>query len=471
VVKVLELSSPKGRATSRVLVAAYLLRIYLSINSLGFTVSLPSIMEDLGFIAFYPVLLVLNSSSMAVLALVGGKLIDILGVKRMTVLAVSGVSLAALGAAFAPNLPVFVAFYMVMACCHGTGITMPVAMICDISSQEERPYYMGLYSAANNVGLLVGPLLGGLITDTLGYRFISLFPLALSVTALFLVIRYYPEKAKKSIPVTFDGVGAALSSMAIAGFIALLNVGGKYLPWSSPVLWGGGMAVAALVAVFLIWERRAPEPLLNLKLFSIPSFSVGVIMVLLGMPSINLCANYVTLYVQNGLGGTATFSGTFALPKTLCVLLVTVGLSKWLSQRKHQYKQFLILGGCITVFSSLLVFFGLQWLVGGARVFLLYGITSLYGIAEGFCFMIVYPYYQKNIPAKYLGSGVSVQTLCTTLGTSFSATTFGSILNGWDDNVFTAFPWMGLAVMVAALIYLVLGGFGMDLGGKDAGAF
>ena len=239
-VKVLGLSSPKGRATSRVLVAAYLLRIYLSINSLGFTVSLPSIMEDLGFIAFYPVLLVLNSSSMAVLALVGGKLIDILGVKRMTVLAVSGVSLAALGAAFAPNLPVFVAFYMVMACCHGTGITMPVAMICDISSQEERPHYMGLYSAANNVGLLVGPLLGGLITDTLGYRFISLFPLALSVTALFLVIRYYPEKAKKSVPVTFDGVGAALSSMAIAGFIALLNVGGKYLPWSSPVLWGGG---------------------------------------------------------------------------------------------------------------------------------------------------------------------------------------------------------------------------------------
>ena len=99
-----------------------------------------------------------------------------------------------------------------------------------------------------------------------------------------MVIRYYPEKAKKPAPVTFDGVGAALSSMAIAGFIALLNVGGKYLPWSSPVLWGGGFAVAALVAVFLIWERRAPEPLLNLKLFSIPSFSVGVIMVLLGMP-------------------------------------------------------------------------------------------------------------------------------------------------------------------------------------------
>ena len=86
----------------------------------------PSIMEDLGFIAFYPILLVLNSSSMAVLALVGGKLIDILGVKRMTVLAVSGVPPAALGAA-APESA------CVCGVLHGHGllsrhrITMPVA--------------------------------------------------------------------------------------------------------------------------------------------------------------------------------------------------------------------------------------------------------------------------------------------------------------------------------------------------------
>jgi len=451
------------RSQKRVLAAAYILRVYLSINSLGFTVSLPTIMKDFGALDFYPVLMVLNTASMAILALVGGKLIDMIGVKRMTVFAAAGVSVAAAFAAFAPNLPVFVVFYVCMAACHGIGISMPVAMICDVTHSEERSRYMGLYSAANNLGLLVGPLLGGFVTDHFGYHITPLYPLIMPAAVLYLVIRYYPAVKQKADLRGLDLPGSLLSALTIASFIVVLNIGGKYFPWSSPVVWGTAAAFAVFLISFLLWEKRSAHPLLNLRLFRIPSFSVGVAMVLLGMPSINLAANYVTLFVQSGMGYSATFSGTFALPKTLFVLLVTVVLGGWISRRAHQHKMFLILGGCITAASSVLLYFGTQGphLVS---IIVLYLVTSLYGVGEGLCYMTTHPYYQKDIPEEDIGSGISVQTLCTTMGATLSATSYGAVLNGFGGDVAVAFPYMGLVVVAATAVYLLLGIFFVRFG-------
>lgn len=194
-----------------------------------------------------------------------------------------------------------------------------------------------------------------------------------------------------------------------------------------------------------------------------PVFFGGVAMVLLGMPSINLAANYVTLFVQSGMGYSATFSGTFALPKTLFVLLVTVVLGGWISRRAHQHKMFLILGGCITAASSFLLYFGTQGphLVS---IIVLYLVTSLYGIGEGLCYMTTHPYYQKDIPEEDIGSGISVQTLCTTMGATLSATSYGAVLNGFGGDVDVAFPYMGLVVVAATAVYLLLGIFFVRFG-------
>ncbi|MDD2955312.1 MAG: MFS transporter [Oscillospiraceae bacterium] len=454
------------RSKQRSLAAAYILRVYLSINSLGFTVSLPTIMKEFGALDFYPVLMVLNTASMAILALVGGKLIDMVGVKRMTVVAVTGVSVAAAFAAFAPNLSIFVIFYIAMAACHGIGISMPVAIICDVTHSEERSRYMGLYSAANNLGLLVGPLLGGVVTDNLGYHITPLYPLFMPVVVLFLIIRYYPKK-QSAVRQHLDIPGALLSALVIASFLVVLNVGGKYFPWSSPVVWGTAIAFVVFLLAFLFWEKRSSRPLLNLRLFKIPSFTIGVLMVLLGMPSINLAANYVTLYVQSGMGYSATFSGTFALPKTCFVILVTVVLGGWLSRHTSWHKGLLILGACVTFGTSLLLFFGTGTGSNTLTILVLYVVTSFYGVGEGLNYMTAHPYYQKDLPESDLGSGISVQTLCTTMGATLSATSYGAVLNGFGGDVAVAFPYMGLVVCVASALYLVLGIFFVKFGTKE----
>lgn len=445
-----------AKPKQRVLCAAYLLRVYLSVNTLGFTVSLPAIMKSYNALDFYPILIVLYSTSMTMLALIGGKIIDMIGVKRMTVIATAGVSLTAACAAFAPNLPCFVALYVLMGVCHGIGITMPVAIICSVTDGAERPRFMGLYSAANNVGLLVGPLLGGFVTDNLSYRITPLYPLAMPAVALYLIIRYYPFWQRPQERQTLDAAGSVLSILTIATFVVALNIGGKYFPWDSPVVYATVIAFVIFLAAFLLREKRSDHPLINLKLFRIPSFSAGVVMVLLAVPSINLAANYVTLFVQSGMGYSATFSGTFALPKTFFVILFTVFLGRWLLLKRIRQKFLLIAGGWIIVGGSLLLFAG----IGDskpANIAVLYVVTSLYGIGEGICYMILHPFYQKDIPEADLGSGVSVQTLCTTMGSALSATTYGAILNGFGGDINVAFPYMGLAVLAAAGLYLLLG--------------
>lgn len=443
------------RLRNKLLLAAYLIRVYLSLNSLGFTVSLPTIMERFDALDMYPIMVVLSSSSMAVLALTGGRLIDRLGIKTMTLLAVGGVALSAICAGFAPSLPVFIACYMLMAMCHGMGISMPVAIICETTNTRERSRYMGYYSAANNLGLFLGPMLGGLIIDHFSPRIIPLYTLAMPLIVLWIVARHYPRKTRRPAGGRFDLPGALLSSAAIAALVIVLNMGGRYIPWRSPLIAGGLAAVALLIAAFILVEKHSARPFLDLKLFRIPSFAVGVALVFLGMPSISLCASYVTLFVQKGLGGSAAFSGTFALPKTFFVLLITAVFNRHIAERPRLHRVLMPLGGVLIAATALLLHFATQ----GSRtmtIVALYCAASLFGIGEGLCYMLAHPYCQKDLPQASLGAGVSVQTLCTTLGSCMASTTFGAILSFHGGSINAAFPQMALVVCIAGSLYALI---------------
>ena len=158
----------------------------------------------------------------------------------------------------------------------GAALIMPatLSIIANVFSGEERGKAIGIWAALAAVGIGLGPLAGGLLLEWFEWWSVFLVNVPFAAAALLLGIRYVPE-SRDPAPGSFDLLGAALST---AGFSALVYaiIEAPERGWTQPhrslaIL----TASVVLIAAFLWWERRMPEPMLNLDFFRSASFSVG----------------------------------------------------------------------------------------------------------------------------------------------------------------------------------------------------
>ena len=155
-----------------------------------------------------------------------------------------------------------------------------MAMIADIFPPQQRGRALGLYMTIIGTGAISGPIVGGLLVESLGWRsvFFATVPVGILAALLALVIFNMPRPARTEGSVSreqFDWLGASLSSGGLVVF--LLSMTNAYrFGWGSLPVVAGITAAAVFVIVFLWWEMRAPNPMLDLSLFKSRAFSMGV---------------------------------------------------------------------------------------------------------------------------------------------------------------------------------------------------
>lgn len=436
----------------RSLYAAYLLRIYLSLNNLGFSVSLPVITAQYDALEWFAAILVVGSTASTIVSAFAGRFTIMLGRKRAALLFTVGTAVTSLFCAFAGSLSLFITGYFFMNLFYGVASTMPVALVVDSTDPEERSRFMSLYSVMNNVGSLLGPLLGGFITDLFGFRFTPVYPLPLAAVSLFLLARHYKQPAVV-VHEPFDFAGGVLIAGGVGSLIVFLNTAGKQLAWSSPVLWGlGGMFLLCLL-VFLRQGRRCPYAIIPLRMFSIPSFSAANILIPLILPQMSLSSNFTLLLVQSGMGRSAASSATYAIPKTAAIILMSMVFGRWISHHHTWQKRFVVWGGCIIGAVELCM-----GLCGKMEVFpvLLYGFTFILGIGEAMYYMTLYPLYQRDLDAKQLPAGISAQFLIAMLSMSLTSTAYGAILAAMNNDIMAAYPVMCFVTLIPTGLYLLV---------------
>ena len=430
------------------------LRLYMNLVSLGLIVSLPVIIKGFNSMHLYPVVAVSYTAIYAITSLLGGKLGIYLGRKMTILTALSGIMVGSVACAFAPTLGLFMVGYVAFALAYGVSLSMPIALLCDVSTIEERPHYMGIYTSANNIGMLIGPFLGGFITDNLGFTFTPIYSLPLAVVSLVLLGIYYPKHVKKEHKVKFDYVGIILLALGIAPFVIGLNLGGRVYPWSSPgiiIMIVGGIVFAT---AFVIHERKIKNPLLSVKLFKIPSFSISIIMLVLIVTYFTISNNYVILFIQDGLGLSATMSGTLAIPKTSIVLILAAVLGKRLTRSKKRHKMFMLLSGAVIALSELIIV-----LTAGSETVMvfLYVCMALFGVGEVFYFMTLQPHMMSELQAEDVHAAMSIQSFATVMGICVMSAVSGVILNASGGDIYSSFPKMSLIAMACSLIFVLIG--------------
>jgi len=310
----------------------------------------------------------------------------------------------------------------------GAGALFPIALavIGDLFSPSERGRYQGLFGAVFGLSVLIGPAIGGLLTDTVGWPFVFFFNLPIGAVVFYVVWRNLPSYHLGGDKPVIDYVGAALFTAALVPIlIGLTNK--QSADWTDPIV--GGLILVGLVIgiVFLVAEARAREPIVPLELFRIRSFSISVAAFFLASFGFLAAVVFLPRWFQVVNGSSATESGYQILP-LLGGLIISATAAGQLVARTGRYKA-LIFAALVTMAAGLFLLTNLRADTPIPLVWLWMFIT---GIGVGPSFAVFTLIVQNNVPIQRLGTATSnltfFQSVGGTIGLAITGTIFGTTL-------------------------------------------
>lgn len=393
----------------------------------GFTmpVVFPSLMAHYDMMAYYAILGGISSLFSCLITPIGGKLGDRFGRRRVCMVAGYIRLILMMFCAIPTSGPVFFVVYSVGTFAGGLLNAYPSAILSDVTKPEERPRWFGLFGTINGASLLIGLLGGGLVVDYLGPFNVFWFFAPWGVAALILLTIFYPNKpAEEARPIDWGGI--ALLAVGLTCILAWCAFGGTYIDRSS--VFGVALLVVgiAVMAVLLLYERKASDPLINLQLFRNRNFSMSFSCHLLIAPMMCLCSSVLVLFGQMSLGLSATVSGTLALPKNILFLILPTFFGAWIARDQSRFRTtFLGCGIAITIASLLASF----WSVN-TSVYVVYAVMLIFGIGTSFQAVSIQPYMQIAVNPQEMGIASALLMFANSIGVAMFNAFYNIFYNG-----------------------------------------
>jgi len=305
----------------------------------------------------------------------------------------------------------------------GAGALFPIALavIGDLFAPSERGRYQGLFGAVFGVSILIGPAIGGIITDTIGWHWVFFVNLPVGAFVLFMVWRYLPSYHLGTDRVRIDYVGAVLFAAALVPIlVGLTNLGTGNL---SDVNVGGYIAAGLLVLIgFILWESRAAEPIVPLSLFRMRTFTLSVMSVFLAAFGFFAAVVFLPRWFQVVIGSSATESGYQILP-LLGGLIFSAIMSGQIVARTGRYK-WMTFGALVVMALGL---FLLSTMTRDTPVPQLWLYMLITGLGVGPTFAVFTLIVQNSVAISQLGTATANLTFFQQVGGTVGLAITGSI--------------------------------------------
>ncbi|WP_053351972.1 MDR family MFS transporter [Leucobacter musarum] len=317
--------------------------------------SLPVIIHDLkGDQTAYTWVVTATLLTTAISTPIWGKLSDLFNRKVLFQLAIAIFVLATAAAGFSQDPGTMIAFRAVQGVGAGGLAALSQVIMADIISPRERGRYMGLFGAVMALSTVGGPLLGGVITDSINWRWNFFVALPFAVAALIIVQKtlHLPTRPAKRTSIDYFGI-VLLSAAVSLLLIWVTNAGKDYDWWSlTTVLMVGGAIVSTVL--FIIVELRSKEPLIPLTLFRSRTFTLAVIASIATGIAMFGSSVFLSQYMQLSRGATPTQAGIMTIPMIAGLLLASIGVGALIT-RFGKWKPYLIVGAVLLIAGSTLL--------------------------------------------------------------------------------------------------------------------
>lgn len=394
--------------------------LIVSLDNTVLNVALPSMQRDLDAstsglqwtIDAYTLVL-------ASLLMLAGSTADRIGRKRVFLAGLVIFTVGSVLCSLAPNLEALVAFRMVQAV--GGSMLNPVAMSIitnTFTDPRERARAIGVWGAVVGISMAAGPLVGGLLVDSVGWRSIFWINLPVGLAALLLTLRYVPEsrapKARRPDPVGQVLVIALFGSLTYA-IIEAPNTGfASVLPFAV-------LAVASLVGL-LVYEPRRADPLIDLRFFRSAPFSGATVIAISAFAALGGFLFLSTLYLQNVRGLDALHAGLWMLPMAAPTFLCAP-LSGRLVGSRGPRLPLVIAGVAMTASGVLFAVFDAE--TSNVTLFIGY---VLFGVGFGFVNAPITNTAVSGMPRAQAGVAAAVASTSRQLGQTLGVAVVGAVL-------------------------------------------
>ncbi|WP_280876533.1 MFS transporter [Streptomyces pseudovenezuelae] len=361
---------------------------------------------------------------LASLLMLAGSTADRIGRKRVFMVGLVVFSLGSLLCSLAPNLDALIAFRMIQAV--GGSMLNPVAMSIitnTFTDPRERAKAIGVWGAVVGISMAAGPLIGGVLVDSIGWRSIFWTNLPVGLAALLLTLRYVPEsrapKARRPDPVGQFLVIALFGSLTYAIIEAPTSGMTTVLPFAA-------IALAALLGL-LRYEPRRDEPLIDLRFFRSAPFSGATVIAIGAFAALGGFLFLSTLYLQNVRGLSALHAGLWMLPMAVPMFLCAPVSGRLVGSRGPRLS-LLIAGTAMTVSAVMFAAFDAE--TSNATLFIGY---AVFGIGFGFVNAPITNTAVSGMPRAQAGVAAAVASTSRQLGQTLGVAVIGAVLASGID--------------------------------------
>jgi EmrB/QacA subfamily drug resistance transporter len=351
-----------------------------------------------------------------------GKLSDLYGRRPIFIWAVSLFLVSSVAAGLCQEMWQFILARGLQGLGGGAVFPIAFAIVADLYPPEERAKYGALFGAVFGISSVLGPLLGGYVTDTFGWPWIFFLNVPLGLISLFVCYRLLPPIKHPESGRNIDYVGAALFAAAIGPILVGLS-NKRSLDWTDP--WVGGLilAGAVMVGVFLWWESRAKDPIIRLSLFRDRTITISVLCMFLAAFGFFGAIVFLPQWLQVVRGMGATQSGLNLLP-LVGALIVGATVSGQVVSRTGRYKA-VILGSMIILAVGLFLMTNLR---ADTDIPVLWVWMAVTGLGVGPSFAVFAALVQNSVKPAMVGVASASLTFFQQIGGTIGLTIASTLL-------------------------------------------
>ena len=351
-----------------------------------------------------------------------GKFGDLLGRRRLFLVAIALFTLASIGCAFAGDFWSFVVFRAMQGLGGGGLMILSQAIIADIVPANQRGKYLGPLGGIFGLSAVAGPLLGGYFVDHLTWQraFYINIPIGIAAFVIAFVTLTLPNKRVER---RIDVLGVVFLSAATTCLIFFADFGGDAdYGWGSLATWAWGAGLAVAATAFVVTEARAEDPIIPLSLFRNPIFiNATAIGLTLGLSMFSAIA-FIPTFLQMSSGTSAAVSGLLMIPMMVGLMGMSI-MSGILITRTGRYRIFPILGTVLTAIALALM----TTLAASTPLWLICTYLFIFGAGLGLIMQVVVLVVQNAVPATQLGTATSTNNYFREVGASLGVAIFGTI--------------------------------------------
>ncbi len=406
------------------IIIAALLALFLgAMDALVVSAAMPSIVAELGDLTMYSWVYSAYFLARAVSLPVFGKLADLFSTRRLFLFTITVFMLASLAAGAATSMFVLIGARVFQGIGAGGIFALVYIVLSDISPPDQRGKTLSLASSVWGISSIVGPTLGGCIVTYVSWRWIFFLNIPLALASLMTIgscLQQHQARSPKKLRLDFAGI-ACLSAF-ILSFLTIFIIGGRDYGWMSAEILGLSALSAIFAVLFIIIEKRAVDPVLDLRFFARPVFFLGNSAAFFSSFAIFSLFAYVPLFIEGALAKTPMQVGMTMLALSLGWSSGSLLLGRFINGAGSRWAA--IQGGVMLVTSgAAMLFFSPQ-----TSLIVCFLVFFLAGLGMGFVTLSTLLLVQSDLPNVNLGVATSFHQFSRTLGGTIGVGICGGVV-------------------------------------------